>query len=49
MILEGPPLLKMIFVLPSLIKSPYKIYFLNKPYFMRVRKRIDFEKIRKIG
>ena len=36
-------------VLPSLIKSPYKIYFLNKPYFMRVRKRFDVEKIRKIG
>jgi len=32
-------------VLPRLVKSPYKIYFLNKPYFMRVRKRIDFEKI----
>ena len=37
------------FVLPRLIKSPYKIYFLNIPYFMRVRKRLDAEKIRKIG
>ena len=37
------------FVLPRLIKSPYKIYFLNIPYFMRVRKRFDAEKIRKIG
>jgi hypothetical protein len=36
-------------VLSSLIKSPYKTYFLNKPYFMRVRKRFDAEKIRKIG
>ncbi len=36
-------------VLPRLIKSPYKIYFLNIPYFMRVRKRLDAEKIRKIG
>ena len=31
-------------VLPRLIKSPYKIYFLNIPYFMRVRKRLDAEK-----
>ena len=31
-------------VLSRLIKSPYKIYFLNIPYFMRVRKRLDFEK-----
>ncbi|MBQ3840434.1 MAG: hypothetical protein II819_10975, partial [Fibrobacter sp.] len=37
------------YVLPRLIKSPYKIYFLNIPYFMRVRKRLDAEKIRKIG
>ncbi|MBR2308166.1 MAG: hypothetical protein IKA48_13385 [Fibrobacter sp.] len=36
-------------VLSRLIKSPYKIYFLNIPYFMRVRKRLDAEKIRKIG
>ena len=36
-------------VLPRLIKSPYKTYFLNIPYFMRVRKRFDAEKIRKIG
>ena len=36
-------------VLPRLIKSPYKTYFLNIPYFMRVRKRLDAEKIRKIG
>ena len=35
--------------LSSLIKSPYKNYFLNIPYFMRVRKRFDAEKIRKIG
>ena len=36
-------------VLSPLIKSPYKTYFLNIPYFMRVRKRLDAEKIRKIG
>ena len=42
-------ILGVFFVLPPLIKSPYKIYFLNKPYFMRVRKRFDVEKIRKIG
>ena len=36
-------------VLPQLIKSPYKTFFLKIPYFMRVRKRLDAEKIRKIG
>ena len=36
-------------VLPSLIKSRYKTCFLNLPYFMRLRKRFGFEKIRKIG
>ena len=36
-------------VLPRLVKSLYKTYFLNIPYFMRVRKRFDAEKIRKIG
>ena len=36
-------------VLPRLIKSPYKTYFLNIPYFMRVRKRFCCEKIRNIG
>ena len=30
-------------------KSPYKTCFQNIPYFMRVRKRLDAEKIRKIG
>ena len=34
---------------PRLIKSPYKMYSLNIPYFMRVRKRFDAKKIRKIG
>ena len=34
---------------PLLIKSPYKIYFLNISLFMRVRKRLVAEKIRKIG
>ncbi len=38
-----------LYVLSPLIKSPYKTYFLNIPYFMRVRKRLDAEKIRKIG
>jgi hypothetical protein len=37
------------FVFPRLINSPYKTYFQNIPYFMRVRKRLDAEKIRKIG
>ena len=36
-------------VLPRLVKSPYKIYFQNIPLFMRVRKRFDAKKIRKIG
>ncbi len=36
-------------VFPRLIKSPYKMYSLNIPYFMRVRKRFDAKKIRKIG
>ena len=36
-------------ILPRLIKSPYKMYSLNIPYFIRVRKRFDAEKIRKIG
>ena len=36
-------------VLPRLVKRPYKIYFWNIPYFMRVRKRFDAKKIRKIG
>ncbi len=35
-------------VLPQLIKSTYKTYFQNIPLFMRVRKRFDAEKIRKI-
>jgi hypothetical protein len=34
---------------PRLIKSPYKLNFLNIPLFMRFRKRFDSEKIRKIG
>lgn len=38
-----------VLVLSPLIKSPYKTYFLNIPYFIRVRKRFDAEKIRKIG
>ena len=36
-------------VLPPLVKSPYKTYYLNIPYFMRVRKRLNAEKIRKTG
>jgi hypothetical protein len=36
-------------VLPQLIKSPYKTYFLNIPYFIRVRKRFDAEKNQKKG
>ena len=36
-------------VLFQLIKSPYKIYFLNIPLFMRARKRFYAEKIRNIG
>ena len=36
-------------VFPLLIKSPYKTYYLNIPYFMRVRKRLNAEKIRKTG
>ena len=36
-------------VFPRLIKSPYKMYSLNIPYFMRVCKRFDAKKIRKIG
>ena len=36
-------------VLPPLVKSPYKTCFLNIPYFMRVRKRLSAEKIRKTG
>ena len=36
-------------VFPLLVKSPYKTCFLNIPYFMRVRKRLNAEKIRKIG
>ena len=36
-------------VLSRLIKSPYKTYIQNIPLFMRVRKRFDAEKIRKIG
>ena len=36
-------------VFPRLIKSPYKMYSLNIPYFMRVRKRFDAKKNRKIG
>ena len=44
------PLLKRYFIVfPRLIKSPYKMYSLNIPYFMRVRKRFDAKKIRKIG
>ena len=38
-----------VLVLSPLIKSPYKTYFLNISYFIRVRKRFDAEKIRKIG
>jgi len=38
-----------IYVLPQLIKSPYKTYFLNIPYFMRGCKLFDAEKIRKKG
>ena len=41
--------LKKVLVFPRLIKSPYKMYSLNIPYFMRVRKRFDAKKIRKIG
>ena len=38
-----------LFVFPLLVKSLYKTYYLNIPYFMRVRKRLNAEKIRKIG
>ena len=34
-----------VLVLSPLIKSPYKTYFLNIPYFMRVRKLFDAEKM----
>ena len=47
---EGHPLVgARVSVLPQLVKSPYKTFFLKLPYFMRVRKRFDAEKIRRIG